>query len=81
MSKFLYSYKKIRITYSTHVEINLQEVCDELNVSSHEVKTVTTCGNVITVVMNDGSFHLYEFDPSMICDGEMDDQNPTTKIV
>tara|TARA_B100000212_G_C27374667_1_gene534177 strand:+ start:1385 stop:1609 length:225 start_codon:yes stop_codon:yes gene_type:complete len=71
----------IRITYSTHVVIDLQEVCDELNVSSREVKTVTTCGNVITVVMNDGSFYLYEFDPAMICDGEMDDQNPTTKIV
>ena len=71
----------IQITYSTRVEIDFQEVCDELNVSSREVKSVTTCGNVITVVMNDGSFHLYEFDPGEICDSEMDDQNPTTKIV
>ena len=71
----------IQITYSTRVELDLQEVCDELNVNPREVKTVTTGGNVITVVMNDGSFHLYEFDPGEICDAEMDDQNPTTKIV
>ena len=71
----------IQITYSTRVEIDLEEVCDELNVNSREVKSVTTCGNVITVVMNDGSFHLYEFDIAEICDAEMDDQNPTTKIV
>jgi len=70
----------IQITYSTQVELDLKEVCDELNVSLSEVKTVTTSGNVITVVMNDGSFHLYEFDPAMIYDSEMDDQNPTTKI-
>ena len=71
----------IQITYSTHVEIDLQEVCDELNVNPREVCNIETSGNVLTIWMVSGSILHYEFDPAMICDGEMDDQNPTTKIV
>lgn len=71
----------IRITYSTHVEIDLKEVCDSLGVRMEHVNTVTTSGNVLNVFMVNGSLLHYEFDPSMIWDSDMDDQNPTTKIV
>ena len=71
----------IQITYSTQVEINLKEVCDSLGVRVEHVNTVTTSGNVLNVFMVDGSLLHYEFDPSMIWDSDMDDLNPTTKIV
>ena len=71
----------IQITYSTRVEIDLQEVCESLGIRMEHINTITTTGNVLNVFMVSGSLLHYEFDPSMICDSEMDDQNPTTKIV
>ena len=71
----------IRITYSTHVEIDLQEVCESLGIRMEHINTITTTGNVLNVFMVSGSLLHYEFDPGEICDSEMDDQNPTTKIV
>ena len=72
---------KIQITYSTHVEIDLEEVCESLGVKFEDVSNIVTTGNVLDVLMKDGSELQYEFDPSILCDSEMDDQNPTTKIV
>ena len=71
----------IQITYSTRVELDLQEVCDELEVKVEDVSNIVTTGNVLDILMKDGSILRYEFDPSILCDSEMDDQNPTTKIV
>ena len=71
----------IQITYSTRVEVDLQEVCDSLDIRMEHINTITTTGNVLNVFTVSGSLLHYEFDPAMICDGEMDDQNPTTKIV
>ena len=71
----------IQITYSTRVELDLQEVCDELEVKVEDVSNIVTTGNVLDILVKDGSILRYEFDPGIICDSEMDDQNPTTKIV
>ena len=71
----------IQITYSTRVEIDLEEVCEELNIQMDYVQHITTSGNLLSIFMKDGRLHNYEFDFSKICDAEMDEWNPTTKIV
>lgn len=72
---------KIQIIYSTRVELDLQEVCDELKIRMDQVQHITTAGNLLSIFMKDGRLHNYEFDFSRICDAEMDEWNPTTKIV
>ncbi len=72
---------KIQITYSTRVELDLQEVCDELKIRMEHIKTITTSGNLLSIFMVSGELLNYEFDFSRICDAEMDEWNPTTKIV
>lgn len=72
---------KIQITYSTRVELDLQEVCDELKIRMEHVKHVTTSYNLLSIFMVDGTLHNYEFDFAEICDAEMDECNPTTKII
>ena len=71
----------IQITYSTRVEIDLEEVCENLEIRMEHIKTITTTGNVLDILMKDGSELQYEFDSSLLEDSEMDDQNPSTKIV
>jgi hypothetical protein len=70
----------IQITYSTLVELDLQEVCESLDIRMEHINTITTSGNVLNVFMVSGSLLHYEFDHGEICDAEMDDQNPTTII-
>ena len=72
---------KIQITYETRVELDLQEVCDDLKIRMEHIKTITTSGNLLSIFMVSGELLNYEFDFSKICDSEMDEWNPTTKIV
>lgn len=72
----------IQITYSTRVEIDLHEVCESLGIFNvKDVTNIVTTGNILEVTTKDGETLQYEFDPSILCDSEMDEQNPTTKIV
>jgi len=66
----------IRITYSTHLDIDLQGVCDVLNIRVEDIKTVTATGNVLNVFMVNGSLLHYEFYPPHC----VDDQNPSVCI-
>ena len=70
----------IRITYTTHVEVDLEEVCDELKIRMEHIKTVTATGNVLNIFMVNGSLLHYEFDPAILCDTAMEEQNPTVCI-
>jgi hypothetical protein len=71
--------KAIRIAYTALVELNLEEVCNTLGIDSSDIDSITTTDNVVTMTMNDGSSHIYEFDDLMIGE-DIDTANPTTTV-
>ena len=71
----------IQITYSTRVEIDLEEVCESLEIRMEHIKTITASANLLSIFMVSGELLNYEFDFAEICDAEMDEWNPTTKII
>ena len=66
----------IRIIYYTHLDLDLQEVCEVLKIQMKRIKTVTVTGNVLNVFMVNGSLFRYEFDPPRY----IDNQNPTVCV-
>jgi hypothetical protein len=71
--------KTICIAYTALVELDLEEVCSALGIDSSDIDSITTTGNFVTMTMNDGSSHIYEFDDLMIGE-DIDTANPTTTV-
>ncbi len=55
-------YKSLRINYEAKVEIELDTICEDLNIVVKDIKAITVNYNVLTIKTFDDKTLIYEFD-------------------
>ena len=55
-------YKSLRINYEARVELELDTVCEDLNIVIEDIRAITVNYNVLTIKTFDDKTLIYEFD-------------------
>ena len=55
-------YKSLRINYEAKVELELDTVCEDLNIAVEDIRAITVNYNVLTIKTFDDKTLIYEFD-------------------
>ena len=72
---------QLNINYTSTVSLDLDEVITELGLEhAGHIRLLRAQGNVLFVTTTKDEELIYEFDPAMIADAEMDDQRPEVRV-
>ncbi len=55
-------YKSIRINYTAKVELELDTICEDFDISVEDIRAITVNYNVLTIKTFSGKTFTYEFD-------------------
>ena len=55
-------YKSLRINYEARVDLELDTVCEDLNIAIEDIRAITVNYNVLTIKTFDDKTLIYEFD-------------------
>ena len=55
-------YKSLRINYTAKVELELDTICEDLNITVEDIRAITVNYNVLTIKTFDDKTLVYEFD-------------------
>ena len=55
-------YKSLRINYTAKVELELDTICKDLNITVEDIRAITVNYNVLTIKTFDDKTLIYEFD-------------------
>jgi hypothetical protein len=73
---------QLNINYTSTVSLDLDEVITELGLAhAGHIRRLRAQGNVLFVTTTKDEELIYEFDPAMIADADMDDQRPEVRVV
>lgn len=59
-------YKSLRINYTARVDLDLDVICESLNVNIEDVDSITASSNILTIKTFNDKTLTYEFDSILI---------------